>query len=239
MFPKIKQNLPFYAVGCSIAIVLKLFYANAPAHRLTWMLTPLSRWVGILTKLSFTYIPQEGYLNHDARFLIAPSCSGIRFMAITVVTLIFSYVHRLQGLRKKAVWTACSAVFSFLYTVVVNGLRIALSIRLPHWLEAKGFFNGFFTPERLHTLLGVAVYFTALLLLCRVADLISQPEAFPSKLWLISAFWYFAAVLVIPLLGRIIHNSWEGFWEYALLVLSVCLPIAFMFTKFPLRQKQG
>ncbi len=236
---KLKQNLPFYTAGCGIALALKLLYADAPADRLTWILAPLTRWVGILTGLSFSYVPQTGYVNHTIKFLIAPSCSGVRFLGITVVTLIFSYVHRLQGLRKKAAWTACSAIFSFLYTILVNGLRIALSIRLPRRFAANGVFNGFFTPERLHTLLGAAVYFTALLFLCRMADLISRPDGFPSCLWLFSAFWYFAAVLGIPFLGRMIRNNWEGFGTYALLILSVCLLVAFVFTRFPLRRKRG
>lgn len=251
------HNWIFYLVGCVIVLGLKLFYRSASADDLKWMLTPVSRWVNALSGISFTYVPLTGYVSHSREFIIAPSCSGVQFWLIAIAAMLFSYVHRMPHRRAGFVWTAVSVAGSWLYTVFINGIRIVLSIHLPLWFHARGLFTDRFTPEKLHTAIGTAVYFSALMLLCQIGGYLSgsfrevwikkenaQDERCASSSvavrrphdahvsFLIPAAGYFFIVLGIPFLGRVCRNDWIGFSEYASLVLGICLTLSLLVKLF-------
>lgn len=174
----LKQNYIFYLTGFLVIFSLKYFYSNAGSDELTWILTPTTRWVSILSGISFTYISGTGYVNHNLKYIIAPSCCGIQFMIITIAMLIFSFVHRMK--RKGVFWTLGSIVLSYPITVFVNGLRIILAVYIPLYLEDLRFYSHILTPDRLHTFIGTVVYFTALLIIYHLADSFSlKISSFP------------------------------------------------------------
>lgn len=236
----LKNNWIFYLLTILAALAMRHFSRVTDSDTLLWILAPTTRWAGILGGIPFEYLPHMGYVNHFYRFLIAPSCSGIRFMMVSFLMLIFSFIHRFSLSRAKAFWFGCSAVFSYLFTIFVNGIRITIAIYLPIPLEKAGLLTGLLNPDRLHTLIGTVVYFSSLCVfyplascLCRYlfvllsdkyADSFSSASEPESKL-LIPAFWYLLAVLVIPFAGRVLRNDWEGFGSYALLISVACIII--------------
>lgn len=175
----IRQNFIFYLTGFLVIFTLKYFYSKAGSDELTWILTPTTRWVSILSGISFTYISGTGYINHNLKYIIAPSCCGIQFMIITIAMLVFSFVHRMK--MKGVFWTLGSIAFSFPITVFVNGLRIILAVYIPLYLEDLQFYSHILTPDRLHTLIGTVVYFTALLIIYHLADSFSLKISSLSK----------------------------------------------------------
>ena len=236
----LKNNWIFYLITILAVLTMRHFSRITDSDALLWILAPTTRWAGILGGIPFEYLPHMGYVNHFYRFLIAPSCSGIRFMMITFLMLIFSFIHKFSSSRAKAFWFGISAVFSYLSTIFVNGIRITLAIYLPIPLEKAGLLTGLLNSDRLHTLIGTVVYFSALcvfyplasclcqylssLLSDKCADSFSSASEPESKL-LIPAFWYLLAVLVIPFAGRMIRNDWDGFIPYALLISGACIII--------------
>lgn len=172
----IKQNLIFYLTGFLIVFILKLFYSKAGSDQLLWILTPTAWWVRILSGIPFEYQAGAGFVNHSYRFIIAPSCSGVQFMMISIAMQIFSFVHRM-GTKKKGVgWIGFSVMVSYLLTILVNGVRIILAIYLPLYLEGiiiTGDFSRWLTPERLHTVIGIVVYFTSLIGIYCMAGVVS------------------------------------------------------------------
>lgn len=230
-----------YLLTLLITLVLRAFCQITDSNALTWILTPTARWAGILGCIPFEYLPHQGYVNHFYRFLIAPSCSGIRFMTITFLMLIFSYLHRLTTMRSGYLWFAFSAAFSYCATVLVNGIRIVLAIYLPVFLEQTDILNGWLNPDRLHTLIGTVVYFSSLCVIYPVASFICQygfmqtsekkEKAAPENRGrglhlLIPAFWYLSAVLVFPFIRRMLLNDWDGFGAYAMLIVGACAVIS-------------
>lgn len=162
----------------------------------------MARWVEFLSGISFTYISGAGYVNHSLRMVIAASCSGVRFMIITFVLLVFSFVHMVAASHRKPVpeasrpdaraatgrrvmrtwargfgWIAASAFVSWLLIVFVNGLRIIIAVYLLIYLEDAGLMGGMLTQNRLHTMIGVVVYFTALLTIYRLAGCLSRERS--------------------------------------------------------------
>lgn len=242
----IRQNWFFYLSGVTIMLGLKLFYRNAGADELKWILAPTAGWVSILSGIDFQYEPQLGYVSHSFQFIIAPSCCGVRFLLICIAVLLFSYVHRMRTKKSAFGWAAASVAVSWLYTIFINGLRIVLSIYLPLFLKKMRAFDGWISPERLHTMIGTAVYFTGLLALYRAAgyaslkiagiySAVSPPTGIQT--YLSPVLWYFGIVLEIPFLNRAVRRDWGNFGEYALLVTTLCLVFLFLIFLLTLLQK--
>lgn len=225
----LRQNFIFYLVGILMILGLKCYYRRADCDSLLWILAPTARWVQLLSKIPFTYISGTGYVNHSLRLLIAPSCSGVRFMTITFATLVFSFVHMIALSRKIKgfCWIAVSAFLSWLFTVFVNGLRIITAIYLPLYLEDAGLMKGMLTQDRLHTMIGVAVYFIALLTIYRLVGWFVQKSANQSVLQKCAppVFWYFILTLGLPFLNRAGGNGTERFAEFSVLVAGCCVLI--------------
>lgn len=227
----LKENLIFYAAGFVVLSCLKLFYSRAGSDELRWILAPTARWAGSLGGISFAYEAQQGYVNHELRFIIAASCSGVQFMLVSMAALIYGCIHRMKTGKKKIIWLAGSMVFSYLFTVFVNGIRIVSAIYLPLRLEGVLAGGGWLTAQRLHTLIGIAVYFMALLLVYQAADFMAGIVAGEVRRqrrrikWAVPVFWYFAIVLGIPFLNGARGINRDGFGEYAALVTTVIVGI--------------
>lgn len=251
----VQKNGIFYLAGFFLLLGIKYFYSSAAVSDLRWILAPTAGWVRILSGIPFVYEPGAGYVNHSFRFLIAASCSGVQFMLIASATLLYSFVHRMPTKGKGMCWTACSFLFSYVYTVLVNGIRIVLSIYLPLSLPRELFSGGWLTPDRFHTITGAIVYFTALFILYRLAAAYTGQPAFtgqpvrsgqPARSGCVPAcapvltflrrclppvFWYFTIALGIPFLNGAFGNNQKAFTEYALILagtgLLLLLPAGF------------
>ena len=241
------QSGIFYLMGFMIILGLKFFYSNADVGNLKWILAPTARWAGFLGGITFEYDSYWGYINHVHRFVIAPSCSGVQFMIITIAVLIFSFVHRMKTTQGGMIWSAVCLVFSYLLTIFVNGFRIVLSVYLP---EKTNIYSGWLTPERLHTITGMVIYFMSLCIIYHIAGFVSQKIAathrtervdhfdhsYPGQALieiickcLPPMFWYFAIALGIPFLNRAYQNDGRQFREYSLLMVGICLVITSIF----------
>lgn len=248
----LRQNFIFYLVGILMILGLKCYYRRADCDSMLWILTPTAWWVQFLSKIPFTYIKGTGYVNHSLRLLIAPSCSGVRFMTITFATLVFSFVHMIASSQKFRAfeslqspcrnsakpeplhvnikgfcWIAASAFLSWLFTVFVNGLRIITAIYLPLYLEDAGLIKGMLTQDRLHTMIGVTVYFIALLTIYRLVGWFVQKSTDQSFLrkCVPPVFWYFILTLGLPFLNRAGRNDTAEFAEFSVLVTGCCVLI--------------
>lgn len=231
-----------YLSALVIAVTIKTVYGVAESDRLTWLLAPTAWWVEILSGISFEYVPHAGYVSHAYRFLIAPSCAGIRFFLLVFLMLVFSFLHAVGSRKRGFIWFFFSLGFSYVFTVFVNGIRITLAVYLPNLLEKAVTEEGFLTPERLHTMIGVAVYCSSLCILYYLAEqIISKKfnscgtEVQKEKKDFYHGFtipicWYFFLTVGLPFLARLYRREWEGFFSYALLVSGSCFLIMLFLT---------
>lgn len=238
----IRKYLPLYFLTIIIAFVMRYISKINDSDALCWILAPTAWWVSVLSGVHFEYLPHMGFVNYFHNFLIAPACSGSRFMLIIFLMLMFSFLYRIKSVRLGYMWSGFSIVFAYVFTIFVNGIRITASIYIPIALEGMEFAGGLLTQERLHTIIGTATYFSFMCaaypltdFLCRRVFMYSDNEAFSSRQdnasrlslkLIIPAFWYILTVLVIPFIGRVYRNDWEGFGQYAALIIGVCLVIA-------------
>lgn len=225
-----KKNLAVYIPAIIAVLAVKMYYRTADSEQLFWILAPTTKWVQILSGISFEKIAQVGYVSHEYRFIIAPSCSGVRFLLIAFVMMVFTFTSVMDSLRKKIYWLGFSAVFSYIATVFVNGIRITVSIYLPLVLADKRILPTWMTAEQLHTVIGTTVYFSMLFVIYYLAGRICKTvQKNTAKRFLIPVFWYFAMVLGIPAIGRLYRGDWTGFLQYTALVTGVCILIVLSF----------
>lgn len=229
-----KKNGLIYVSAVFVAVALRRFYNTADSDALIWILAPVAWWVKILGGISFEYVAQIGYVSDAYRFIIAASCAGVRFLVLTFLMAVFSFTHRLATGRKKACWLIFSAGFAYVTTVIVNGVRIVAAIYIPLFLAENGLMPKWLTADRLHTMIGTAVYFSFLFLIYVIAEQVCihlfgaacyENEIKYGKKIAVPLFWYAAIVLVIPFLGRLYHKEWSGFLQYTVLVTGVCVVV--------------
>ena len=235
-----KKNGIIYLLAILAVLAIKIFYRTADSEALSWILAPTTWWVQVLSGIPFEKMAHVGYVSHEYQFIIAPSCSGVRFLLITFVMMIGSFTHRMDSWGKKIFWLGFSAFFSYVSTIFVNGIRIAVSIYLPMML-GKDILPSWLTAEQLHTMIGTVIYFSMLIgiyclvqgICCRVVTRADTDEKRITqriaKRFVTPVFWYFVMVLGVPFLGRLYRNDWNGFWQYALLVTGVCTVLVLMF----------
>ena len=240
----LKSCAPYYLAGILWVVCMKYFYSHAGSDDLLWILSPTARWVRILGGLSFEYQSGLGYVNHFYRFVIAASCSGIQFMIILNAMLLFSFLHRLKSRKGRMLWTLGALGGSYVLTILINSIRILTAIHLPVLFSQADLWNAWLTPHRLHAMIGVAVYFSALLICYLSVDrmllhlLKSGPATViqnslsetdlcpalpvPLRTWGLPLFWYLLVLLVLPLLNGAIRKDCRGFTEYTIMILAVC-----------------
>lgn len=229
----LKCNWIFYLTGFLLLFEMKYFYSRANVNDLTWILAPTVWWVQALSGVPFHFVPYEGYVNHTYQFVIAASCSGMQFMIITIATLLFPFIPQINTKRKKFWWIIFVFPVSYVLTILVNIIRIFLSLYLPviinQWMmhfHQKSLPDGLLTPTRLHTIIGSFVYFTSLFLIYHLTGLLTR-QSFHKILP--PMFFYLALVLGVPLLTQSWQKQEKQFTEYASLVVFVCLTVIFLY----------
>jgi len=200
--------------------------------------------VQALCGITFEKQRDVGYVNHEYQFIIAPVCAGMNFMIIAFSTLVFSFIHRMMTLKGRLLWMVSCLGIVYLYTIMVNSLRIIPSI----FLLKLDIYSGWITPERLHTIEGTIVYFASLLLLYFIVDEVlkhfapvydknrhteescAEKSSFNIlRKYSIPVLLYFAITLGIPFLNGAYRNNRTNFLEHTALVTVVCSIVIFIF----------
>lgn len=224
------------ALTLLIALGLKAHYSTASADRLAWIMRPTAGLVELCTGLRFVHEGGAGYANLEHRVVIAKGCAGVNFM-IGAFTLIAAtlVVHLAPGWRSLfVVGPALAAAYAS--TVLVNGIRIVIAVG--HAGKPGGF--AWLTPEQLHRVEGIAVYFAALTALALASRAVARAWGASSpaedrrtigraegpslrKVFLVTLGWYLAMTLGVPLLNGALREDPTRFAEHALWVVGVSL----------------
>jgi exosortase K len=230
------KNWYFYSIGLIIIYGLKLYYSTASVNDLDWILAPTAWWTQILSGNTFEKVSNIGYLNNANEFIIVSSCSGMNFLMILFSTLLYSFIHRWNTFRQKLLWFFFSMVIAYILTIGVNGLRIVLAM---HLFNAD-IYGNLVTPQRIHRIEGIAVYFFSLFTIFLIIDSIteysnprlsqnSEAEQHQSliknliKPAIYPVFWYLLMTLGIPVLNRAYKTDTSEFLEHSIVIILICL----------------
>ena len=141
----------FYALTLLIAYGLKYHYSHAGSDDLIWMLRLTAFLVESISNIHFEREINTGFVSYDRQVIIAPSCAGINFMIIVFCLSAFSGLDKMKGSRDKHLWLGISLVFAYFYTLLVNTIRIIISI----YSYETGLLQSLLSAESIHRLEGI------------------------------------------------------------------------------------
>lgn len=148
----------WYAAAAVIMWGLKYHYSVSGADQLDWILGPTARLVEWLQGVPYIRTDTMGYMRADHRIIIAPACAGLNFMIMAFgLTSVTGFRHW-RRFDHRMLWLVGMLASAYLCTLGVNTLRIHLSTRL----FDRDLAVGWLTPERLHRMAGIGVYFGSL-----------------------------------------------------------------------------
>jgi exosortase K len=154
-------NVLLFTVVLICAYALKHHYSTAEAEGLKWILAPTATMVEILTGKTFFFDSMKGFVNYEYMVTIAKPCAGVNFLIIAFCMSTFNIILKVHNPVKKYVIVIGTFPALYLVTIVANTIRILIAI----FLYTSHVEFGWFTPEKLHRLEGIAVYFIFLFML--------------------------------------------------------------------------
>ena len=210
-----KTKASVLVVVALVAYGLKRHYADASVDALSWILTPTTRLVELVTGVAFTAAAGEGYFSAERMFLIEKACAGVNFMIAAFAMVAFALLYRVRSIRDSVVVLTVSLTAGYLAALIVNAVRIVIAM----WLASQHRTFASMTAADLHRLEGIVVYFGGLLLLyefVRRADRSATWQRFALPL-----ACYYLVTLALPLLNGAART--EAFFRHAPAVLLLPL----------------
>jgi len=197
------------------ALALKYYYSTAGPDQLRWILGPVAWFTSILSGRSFSFEAHAGYMSSDNTFLIAASCAGVNFLLTSFLMLTLKRLWYRRNQAEGWRFIPLTALMAYGATLVANTVRICIALELQqHPLQID-----WLSPNQIHRLEGIVVYFGFLFLLFVITDAkrISTPQllAFPLTI-------YYLTTLGLPLMNGAYKRGPE-FWEHATFVLLIPL----------------
>ena len=236
------HNGIFLTMGLLLAFGLKYYYSRAGSDDLGWILGPTAGLVEFFSGIRFENEANTGFVSLGYRIIIAPSCAGINFLIVAFCMALFSGIHAAKPFWAKLSWLTASFVSAYCLTIGVNVLRIIVSI----YSYKANIYYGWITPQRVHRLEGVVIYFFFLCLFYMIIikgvhritrktggtkkigtkNNCGQPHYF-HWVWagLIPLFWYSLVTVGVPLLNGALQVNAAHFTEHSGMVLSASMAV--------------
>lgn len=217
-----------------MAAGLKYGYSQASSDDLDWMLGPVATLVEFFTGAVFIKESGVGYVCAAKQVAIVPACAGINFLIAAYCMTALALIY---GLRQKSFLALCipaSLAAAYGATLTANALRIILSIDLYH----ADIYTSLVTPERVHRIAGIVIYFTCLCLLYFAVRKVAALQFFFGKAspkgggrllknsllsCLAPLIWYLIIALALPAFNSAYRKNPALFAEHAGYVLAVSL----------------
>lgn len=209
-----------YLLILIFAFAVKYHYSIATSDDLEWILKPTSRLVGLILNKPFIKESCSGYVNWECNIIIAKSCAGINFFITAFCMNTFIPLKSINTLLKKIIFIFQQIVIVYIFTILVNTIRIIFSI----YLLNADIYSGWLTKTEVHKFTGIIIFFSSLCLLHIFSTKFCQKSRMiPS---LLNPFvWYLIILLLIPLLNSFFTQYNNQFLSYSISVISITLII--------------
>jgi exosortase K len=227
---KINQTLGS-VLALLVMLAIKAHYSTATAAQLTWILAPTARLTSWFTSAEPIWEAGTGYVDFGRGIIIAPACAGINFMIMAFGLAAFIGLLRIDRLTPLLSWLVFSLATAYGLALVVNAVRIAVSMVL----YRSGIHWAWFTADRVHRLAGVGVYLGALGLFfkalapiigcyCNRSDPRRRPAGFTLPAWL-PVGWYLLGTVGVPTANLLFRNPSAGYGEHCVTVILAGLAL--------------
>ncbi|MGD8846963.1 MAG: exosortase K [Desulfobacteraceae bacterium] len=118
------------AVAVLIMLAFKRHYSLATAGQLDWILAPTATLLAWLTPAQPVYESGVGYVDFARGIIVAPACAGVNFMIMTFGLGALCGLVNIRRTGPMWAWLPLSLAGAFGYTIIINTVRIFLSMML-------------------------------------------------------------------------------------------------------------
>ncbi len=207
-----------YILILMFVFAIKYHYSIATSDDLEWILKPTSRLVGLILNKPFIKESCSGYVNWECNIIIAKSCAGINFFITAFCMNTFIPLKSTNILLKKIQFIIKQIIIVYIFTILVNTIRIIISI----YILKADIYSGWLTKTEVHKFTGIIIFFTSLCFLHIISIKVFQKRRMiPS---LMNPFiWYIIILLLIPLLNGFFTQHNNQFLSYSISVISIAL----------------
>jgi exosortase K len=223
----------FFPVGLTVLVMLllKRHYSLATATQLDWILTPTAKLVSWSTSAHLVPEIGVGHVDFAKGIILAPGCAGVNFMIMAFGLTAFYGLHHIRRLSSQLAWLPLALAAAYGLTLMVNTIRIALSMTL----YDANIYTGWLTVARVHRLAGVGLYLGSLwlyfsglrpliALYCGRYHSRKRNETIHSWGWLVLG-WYLLGAVGVPLANGAWQKDLASFLEHCATVLLAGLAL--------------
>ncbi len=165
------MNGIIYIIIILIVIGLRIIYQYGDLELLLFILKPVASITETFLGIEFQYISGKvGFINKNLEIQITKECSGVNFLTITILMLIFSFIHRIRNKKYKLLISCYFLIASYIVTILANASRIIGTI----FIMNTGLFTDIKMERLMHQSIGVLVYFIYLILVYFIGDRITK-----------------------------------------------------------------
>ena len=222
-----------------VAFIFKYHYSTASVNGLKWILAPTAFLVELVSGVPFVFESHAGYMKADNTFLIAAPCSGINFLIIAFTMLAVGELWRDRSEKTRWIFLPVSLAAAYVSTIIANTIRIDIALQT----RSTDLGSSWLDPEGIHRVEGIVVYFSFLLLLFVVSEVVRAGGLKGTCLRRLSIplAIYYAVTLGIPVLTGAFRLP--GFWSHSIFVIVtpvfVVLPLAVCLGAIRFCQQRG
>ena len=148
----IKRNdtIPYFLAILVCAVSYVIFNKNIEVS-----LFPHKTAIQYLFGFNFFFTENVGYEQTNGLFIIARNCSGIKLFISLFLILVFGFLHKQTGLKRKTTTVIKYYFMSLGLALIITIVRIAVSIPFCTWSRF----------HLIHYILSLAIYFMSGLIL--------------------------------------------------------------------------
>lgn len=219
-----------------VAFMIKHHYSIASTTDLQWMLAPLANLLSLLLPGDFIMQTNGEWIHHDWHIHLVKSCAGVNFflMSLAGYAWIFGPLARNASggiLATCGSYTVLAILSAWLSSITVNVMRICLAIfvvRHESWFAFLAL-----SAEDSHRLIGIAVYFPALVLQLQMACRNSLSANFK-----IATCLFILVLIIVPLINGNALQTGSVFLSHTLSITAYIAIAAMMVYLLGLAKKR-
>lgn len=225
------------AMVIGVALLLKRYYSLADSSDLHWILGPTTFVAQLLSGIDFVYEAGVGWINTTYNVAVVPECAGVNFLIICFCMSSFQVIVVARTRRHVFIGIAINLFAAWCATIMVNGVRIWLSIVL---YQADIYSFGL-TVAGVHRVLGIGVYYLFLSFYYRLVSffldqMFCYEKPYEDKkvgksqflLFVLPLFWYILFSLGVPLANNGYQLQPHRFVVHAQAVITVSVGITLL-----------